>query len=99
LAQAAEVPVEAAANVRIHRFDGIAFCHDDKVERRKRELAKRLPGQAAEAVPVDGSRGNPTRDRKSESCCRSFIELRKNGKETIGRSVSAAEDTGIVRAC
>lgn len=93
------MPVEAAANFRIHRFDRIAFCHDDKVKRRKRELAERLPGQAAEAVPVDGSRGNPTRDRKTESCCRSFIELRKNGKEPIGRSVSAAEDTRVIRAC
>jgi hypothetical protein len=99
LAQAAEVPVEAAANVRIHCFDGIAFCHDDKVEWRQRELAERLSGQAAEAIPVDGSRGNPTRDRKTESCCRQFIELRKNGKEAIGGSVSTAEDKGIVRAC
>jgi hypothetical protein len=85
--------VEAAANLVIGRGQRILLRHDDIVERREFKLPERFSGQAAQPVPVDGARRNPTRNRESETRGRSLIESGKHGKEAIGGSVCAAENT------
>jgi hypothetical protein len=87
------MPIEAAANLRIGRCQRILLRHDDEVERRELELSKRLSGQTAQPVPVDGARRDAARNRESEAGGRLLIEPGKHGKEAIGGSVGAAKNT------
>jgi hypothetical protein len=93
LAQATEVPVEAAANLGVCRGHRFFLRHDDIVEWSEFELPKRFSGQSAQAVPVDGAWRDASRDRETETSGRLLIELGQHREEAIGRSVSTAENT------
>lgn len=87
------MPVEAAANIGVGCSNGVPFCHDDKIERRKLELAEGFAGQAAQPVAVDGARRDAAGNGQSKTGGRPLVEPGEHSKETIGRPVSTTENT------
>ena len=92
-AQALEVPIETRAQRVAFELIGAGLRHHDEVPGRQRALrAEGLAREALQAIPIDGSLRDATRDREAQACDVACARAREHREEFVARADRVRED-------